>query len=139
MLTFFLLVNRQGQTRMSKYYNHVAVEERVVVEGEIIRKCLARRETQCSFMEYKNTKVIYRRYASLYFIVGADATENELGVLEFIHLAVETLDSFFENVVCLECLFPFQFPIFFLFIFHFSFLRNLNCPIVHLPLESLTV
>ena len=99
MLTFFLLVNRQGQTRMSKYYNYVPVEERVMVEGEIIRKCLSRKETQCSFMEYKNTKVIYRRYASLYFIVGADILENELGVLEFIHHVVETLDSYFESVV----------------------------------------
>jgi hypothetical protein len=31
--------------------------------------------TQCSFMEYKNYKVVYRRYASLYFIIGIDTTE----------------------------------------------------------------
>ena len=30
---------------------------------------------QCSFMEYKNYKVVYRRYASLYFIIGIDTTE----------------------------------------------------------------
>ncbi len=27
--------------------------------------------TQCSFLEHQNYKIIYRRYASLYFIVGA--------------------------------------------------------------------
>ena len=26
-------------------------------------------------MEYKNYKVVYRRYASLYFIIGIDTTE----------------------------------------------------------------
>ena len=30
---------------------------------------------QCSFMEYKNYKVVYRRYASLFFIVGIDSQE----------------------------------------------------------------
>ena len=30
---------------------------------------------QCSFMEYRNYKLVYRRYASLYFIVGIDSTE----------------------------------------------------------------
>ena len=38
------------------------------------------------------------RYASLYFIVGCDQEENELGMLEFIHTLVETLDKYFENV-----------------------------------------
>lgn len=64
-------------------------------------------------------KIVYRRYASLYFIVGADTEEdvgrfagvslslgrsklglqNELGLLEFIHCLVETLDKYFQNVV----------------------------------------
>ena len=41
----------------------------------------------------------YRRYASLYFIVGVDsAKENELAILEFIHALVETAHKYFENV-----------------------------------------
>ena len=45
-------------------------------------------------MEYRNYRVIYRRYASLFFIVGVDQEEeNELGILEFIHALVETLDK----------------------------------------------
>ena len=30
---------------------------------------------QCSFVEQRNYKVIYRRYASLFFIVGVDGEE----------------------------------------------------------------
>jgi len=34
--------------------------------------------------------VIYRRYASLFFIVGVDSdNENELAILEFIHALVK--------------------------------------------------
>ena len=30
---------------------------------------------QCSFVEHRNYKVIYRRYASLFFLVGIDNGE----------------------------------------------------------------
>lgn len=44
MLKFVLLVNKQGQTRLSQYYEYVPVEERVTTEADIVRKCLARSE-----------------------------------------------------------------------------------------------
>jgi len=57
-------------------------------------------------MEYRSYRVIYRRYASLFFIVGVnDAEENELAILEFIHALVETLDKYFENVCELDIMF----------------------------------
>ena len=51
--------------------------------------------------------MIYRRYASLYFIVGVDNNDsvNELAYLEFIHNLVETLDKYFENVCELDIMF----------------------------------
>ena len=98
------MVNKQGQTRLSKYYNSFSVQERITLEGELIRKCLSRTENQCSFLEHRQYKVIYRRYASLYFIVGIDIEDdvNELSFLEFIHNMVETLDKYFENVCELD-------------------------------------
>eukprot|EP00818_Percolomonas_sp_WS_P002741 CAMPEP_0117448060 /NCGR_PEP_ID=MMETSP0759-20121206/7199_1 /TAXON_ID=63605 /ORGANISM="Percolomonas cosmopolitus, Strain WS" /LENGTH=84 /DNA_ID=CAMNT_0005240421 /DNA_START=363 /DNA_END=617 /DNA_ORIENTATION=- len=50
-------------------------------------------------------KVIYRRYASLFFIVGVTPDENELSILEFIHCLVETFDQYFENVCELDVMF----------------------------------
>jgi len=106
MIKFVLMVNKQGQTRLSSYYEWLTIEERGALEAEIIRKCLARNENQCSFMEYHGYKVIYRRYASLFFIVGVDQEEeNELAILEFIHSLVETLDKYFENVCELDIMF----------------------------------
>jgi AP-4 complex subunit sigma-1 len=43
---YVLLVNKQGQTRVSKYYKYVEIENRSALEGEIIRKCLARNNQQ---------------------------------------------------------------------------------------------
>ena len=106
MIKFVLMVNKQGQTRLSEYYDWLDLDERVALESEVIRKCLSRNELQCSFMEYRNYRVIYRRYASLFFIVGVDSDEeNELAILEFIHALVETLDKYFENVCELDIMF----------------------------------
>ncbi|CBZ55326.1 putative AP-4 complex subunit sigma-1 [Neospora caninum Liverpool] len=106
MIKFILMVNKQGQTRLSQYYDFVPIPERVALEGELIRKCLSRTELQCSFVQYRQYSVIYRRYASLYFIVGVKDEElNELAILEFIHCLVETLDKFFENVCELDIMF----------------------------------
>lgn len=60
---------------VGRYYDYLSIAERGALEGEIIRKCLARSEQQCSFLEYRNYKCIYRRYASLFFIVGVDQEE----------------------------------------------------------------
>ena len=75
-INFILMVNKQGQTRLSNYYNWLTIDERSTLESEIIRKCLSRTEAQCSFMEFRGMKVVYRRYASLFFIVGVEAEEE---------------------------------------------------------------
>ncbi|XP_044980634.1 AP-1 complex subunit sigma-1-like isoform X2 [Hordeum vulgare subsp. vulgare] len=74
-IRFVLLVNKQGQTRLAQCYEHLSLDERRALEGEIIRKCLARTDQQCSFVEHRNYKVVYRRYASLFFLVGVDNDE----------------------------------------------------------------
>ncbi|CAD7942153.1 unnamed protein product [Amoebophrya sp. A25] len=57
MIHFVLMVNKQGQTRLSQYYEFLSIRERAQLEGELIRKCLSRHENQCSFLEYRNYKV----------------------------------------------------------------------------------
>ena len=42
MIKFLLMVNKQGQTRLAKYYNEMTVRERTTLEGELVRKCLSR-------------------------------------------------------------------------------------------------
>ena len=56
-------------------------------------------------MQFRNYKVIYRRYAGLYFSFVCDVTDNELSILELIHLFVELLDAYFGNVCLLAFFF----------------------------------
>lgn len=52
----------------------------------------------CNFIEWRGYKVVYKRYASLYFCMCIDAEDNELEVLEIIHHYVEILDRYFGSV-----------------------------------------
>jgi len=55
-----------------------------------------------------DTKIVYRRYASLFFIAGCDSTDNELITLEIVHRFVEQMDKYYGNVCELDIIFNFQ-------------------------------
>ncbi|KAL0667771.1 hypothetical protein Bca4012_030475 [Brassica carinata] len=61
-----------------------------------------------NFVEFRTHKVIYRRYAGLFFSLCVDITDNELAYLECIYLFVEILDNFFSNVCELNLVFNFH-------------------------------
>jgi AP-1 complex subunit sigma 1/2 len=61
-----------------------------------------------NFIEWNHYKIIYKRYASLYFITLCDKEDNELIILEMIHHYVECLDRYFGNVCELDIIFNFH-------------------------------
>ncbi|WWD21322.1 hypothetical protein CI109_105806 [Kwoniella shandongensis] len=58
--------------------------------------------------EEDDTRVIYRHYATLYFVFVVDGAESELGILDLIQVFVESLDRSFENVCELDLIFHFD-------------------------------
>jgi AP-2 complex subunit sigma-1 len=120
-IRFFLLQNRQGKTRLSKWYVPPSTTggpggvtttnteaEKVRIEAECHRLVTARDKKYTNFIEYNSYKLIYRRYAGLFFTIAVDETDNELSYLETIHLFVELLDSYFSNVCELDIVFNFN-------------------------------
>ncbi|RZS24021.1 hypothetical protein BHM03_00057046, partial [Ensete ventricosum] len=69
---------------------------------------LARGPKLCNFVEWRGYKVVYRRYASLYFCMCINADDNELEILEIIHHFVEILDRYFGSVCELDLIFNFH-------------------------------
>mmetsp|Transcript_31725 Transcript_31725/g.38867 ORF Transcript_31725/g.38867 Transcript_31725/m.38867 type:complete len:152 (+) Transcript_31725:100-555(+) len=117
MIRFFLLQNRQGKTRLSKWYvpppttqnsNTSGEVEKARIESEVHRLVTSRDKKYTNFIEYNNYKLIYRRYAGLFFTIAVDISDNELSYLETIHLFVELLDSYFSNVCELDIVFNFN-------------------------------
>jgi hypothetical protein len=61
-----------------------------------------------SFAEFRTYKIIYRRYAGLFFSFCVDLSDNELSYVEAIHCFVEMLDRYFGNVCELDLVFNFH-------------------------------
>lgn len=57
--------------------------------------------------QFRNFKIVYRRYAGLYFCICVDIADNNLAYLEAIHNFVEVLNEYFHNVCELDLVFNF--------------------------------
>ncbi|KAJ1732636.1 AP-1 adaptor complex sigma subunit Aps1 [Coemansia sp. Benny D160-2] len=109
-IKYVFLVSRQGKLRLSKWYATTAQGSKEITKTikDVSQLVLQRKPKQCNFIEHRDTKVVYRKYASLYFVVGVELDDNELIIMEFIHRYVECLDRYFGNVCELDLIFHFQ-------------------------------
>ncbi|KAH7522868.1 hypothetical protein JRO89_XSUnG0092200 [Xanthoceras sorbifolium] len=105
---FVLLVSRQGKVRLTKWYSAYSQKERVKVIRELSGIILARAPKLCNFVEWRGLKVVYKRYAGLYFCMCIDQDDNELETLDIIHHYVEILDRYFGSVCELDLIFNFH-------------------------------
>mmetsp|Transcript_15736 Transcript_15736/g.24119 ORF Transcript_15736/g.24119 Transcript_15736/m.24119 type:complete len:207 (-) Transcript_15736:1827-2447(-) len=102
-----------SRTFVSKYRENLEVKQSLIDTDDakttdknetMIRKIKADRE----LAEFFDSKLIYRHYATLFFIFLVDQSESELGILDLIQVFVEALDQRFENVCELDIVFHFD-------------------------------
>ncbi|PSN66506.1 Adaptor protein complex sigma subunit [Corynespora cassiicola Philippines] len=85
----------------AKWFTTLAPKDKAKIVKDVSQLVLARRTRMY-------TKIVYRRYASLFFIAGCDSTDNELITLEIVHRYVEQMDKYYGNVCELDIIFNFQ-------------------------------
>lgn len=108
MIHFILVQNKQGKIRLSRWYSHFTFDEKKQLQEEVFRTITRRSLQQANFVEFRKFKLVYRRYAGLYFSFCVDVNDNVLLYLESIHLMVELLDKFFQQVCELDLVFNFH-------------------------------
>jgi len=108
MLQFVLLISRQGKTRLTKWYSPFTTKEKTRLLREVTNLILNRSPKLSNFIEFKEYKLVARRYASLYFVTCIEKSDNELLTLEIVHHFVEILDRYFGNVCELDLIFNFH-------------------------------
>ncbi|NXN59368.1 AP3S2 protein, partial [Rynchops niger] len=128
MINAILVFNNHGKPRLVRFYQHLAEEVQQQIIRETFHLVLKRDDHICNFLECGSSvcpppealhpssclrslfggsdyKLIYRHYATLYFVFCVDSSESELGILDLIQVFVETLDKCFENVCELDLIF----------------------------------
>lgn len=118
----------QPTQRLAKWFTTLSPKDKAKIIKDVSQLVLARRTRMCNFLEYKgrshhvphprtnpqadglcqDSKVVYRRYASLFFIAGCASDDNELITLEIVHRYVEQMDKYYGNVCELDIIFNFQ-------------------------------
>ena len=72
MIQFVLLFSRQGKLRLQKWFDAYQDNYKKKICRELIWNILGRKPKMCSFIEWKDLKIVYKRYASLYFCAAID-------------------------------------------------------------------
>lgn len=109
MIQFVLMFNKMGKVRIAKWYSAIPQKEKQAITREVTRLVLRRPNNHCQFVEWRESKLVYTRYASLYFLFAADANDNEIFVLDLIQFFVEALDEFFGNACEIDIIFSFYY------------------------------
>jgi|Transcript_4726 AP-3 complex subunit sigma len=109
-IKWVILVNNSGSPRLTRFYEQPSASEQQRLVRTAFQTVAARPDGVCSFVEDeeafgKGTKVVYRVFATLYFVVCVDEAESELGIVDFIQVFVETLDRVFDSVCELDIIF----------------------------------
>ncbi|XP_022741570.1 AP-3 complex subunit sigma isoform X2 [Durio zibethinus] len=113
MIKAVMVMNTQGKPRLAKFYEYLPVEK----QQELIRRVFAvlcgRAENVSNFIEAESifgpdSRLVYKHFATLYFVFVFDSSENELAVLDLIQVFVETLDKCFKNVCELDIVFNYS-------------------------------
>ena len=108
MIHCLMLINRQGKIRLVKWFDVSEISDKYKYMRDVAVTIIGRSSRLCNFMEWGEYKIIYKRYASLYFITLCDKDENELIILEMLHHFVECLDRYFGSVCELDIIFNYH-------------------------------
>lgn len=106
---FILVLNRQGKCRLVKWFDNTYTPQQKQQYISDIHRLISSRDSkhQSNFVEFQQQKLVYRRYAGLYFISFIDLVDSELSYLESLHFFVEILDVYFNSVCEVDLVFNF--------------------------------
>ena len=76
MIHFLLLFSRQGKLRLQKWFDTYQEKTKKKITRDLVATILKRKSKMCSFIEWQDMKIVYKRYASLYFCAAIDVRER---------------------------------------------------------------
>ncbi|ETB62072.1 hypothetical protein, variant 8 [Plasmodium yoelii 17X] len=114
MIKGVLIINTNGKPRFLRFYDGSSHERQQLITKKI-HEIIIKRSTDesCCFIENEelfgmDVKVVYRHFATLFFVFIIDSMESELGILDLIQVFVQVLDVNFENVCELDLVYNYE-------------------------------
>ncbi|XP_017629357.1 AP-3 complex subunit sigma isoform X1 [Gossypium arboreum] len=114
MIKAVMVMNTQGKPRLAKFFDFLPVEKQQELIRRVFGVLCSRPENVSNFIEAESifgpdSCLVYNHFATLYFVVVFDSSENELAMLDLIQLLVQqTLERCFKNVCELDIVFNYS-------------------------------
>ncbi|KAK3026985.1 hypothetical protein RJ639_041746 [Escallonia herrerae] len=113
MIRAVIVMNDKGKPRLVKFYEFQPVEKQQELIRSIYGVLCSRAEKVSNFIRADSilgpdARLVYKTYATLYFVFIFDTSENELAILDLMQVFVEALDKCFSNVCELDIVFNFN-------------------------------
>lgn len=112
MIKAVIIINSAGKVRLMNFYEkNITLSQQQELSRNIYDAISQRGDELCNFVYHfvewptPDTRIIYRRYATLCFIFVTDSSESQLAILDLIQVFVEALDRTFENVCEIDLIF----------------------------------
>lgn len=96
MILSVLVINNTGKPRLTKHFSPscTATHTRTQLVSKIYSAIQDRPDSLCNFVDLPQcegltapARIVYRHYATLYFIFLVDEAESELGILDLIQVS----------------------------------------------------
>ncbi|QCD81749.1 AP-3 complex subunit sigma [Vigna unguiculata] len=89
MIKAVLVMNTQGKPRLAKFYEFQPVEQQQEAIRNVFSVLCSRPENVSNFVDAESifgpdSRLVYKHFATLYFVFIFDSSENELAMLDLI-------------------------------------------------------
>ncbi|TYI88897.1 hypothetical protein E1A91_D03G014800v1 [Gossypium mustelinum] len=114
MIKAVMVMNTQGKPRLAKFFDYLPVEKQQELIRRVFGVLCSRPENVSNFIEAESifgpdSRLVYNHFATLYFVVVFDSSENQLAMLDLIQLlGQQTLERCFKNVCELDIVFNYS-------------------------------
>jgi AP-3 complex subunit sigma len=121
MIHSVLIFNNDGVPRLLRCYTGLAVHQQQTLLKQVHTLVRQRQDqNSSSFLSVppllqqtyahgaRDIRIVYRHYATLYFVFVVDQNESELGILDLIQVFVQVLNRCFKDVCELDLVFHWQ-------------------------------
>ncbi|XP_041996090.1 AP-3 complex subunit sigma-like isoform X2 [Salvia splendens] len=103
MIRGVIVMNDQGKPRLIKFYEFQPPEKQQELVRSIYRILCSRAENVSNFVNADslfgpNVWLVYKTFATLYFVFIFDKSENELAMMDLMQVFVETLNNCFREI-----------------------------------------
>ncbi|EGF78884.1 hypothetical protein BATDEDRAFT_12684, partial [Batrachochytrium dendrobatidis JAM81] len=104
-IEYFIVFSKYGKMRLKRLFKTVSSGKKSQIMNDTMAQILKRTNAMSNILDFRGSRLIYKRYASLYFCASIEENDNELITLELIQRYVQLLDAYFGNVCELDIIY----------------------------------